>query len=102
VPFYLLGQVVGAIIGAAIVVGIANGATAVSAVAEASRFASNGFGAHSPGGFSLPVVILGEIVFTAPAVGLPRLSTARRRYRRPHLETPRTPRTHPDNHTTVE
>ena len=32
--------------------------------AKATGFASNGYGAHSPGGFKLPAVILTEIVFT--------------------------------------
>jgi aquaporin Z len=32
--------------------------------AKASGFASNGYGVHSPGGFKLPAVILGEIIFT--------------------------------------
>jgi len=32
--------------------------------AKAPGFASNGYGAHSPGGFKLPAVILTEIIFT--------------------------------------
>ena len=32
--------------------------------AKASGFASNGYGAHSPGGFKLPAVMLTEVVFT--------------------------------------
>jgi len=63
VPFYVGGQVIGGIVGAAIIYVIAHSHTGFSA--KASGFASNGYGAHSPGGFKLPAVILGEIVFTA-------------------------------------
>jgi aquaporin Z len=73
VPFYLIGQVVGGIVGAAIIFIIANSVTGFSA--EDTGFASNGYGSHSPsafrngglvlGGFGLEVVILVEIVFTA-------------------------------------
>ena len=63
VPFYLVGQVVGGIVGAAIIFVIANSIKGFSA--EASGFASNGYGSHSPGGFGLGAVILAEIVFTA-------------------------------------
>jgi len=63
VPFYVGGQVVGGIVGAAIIYVIAHSHAGFSA--KASGFASNGYGAHSPGGFKLPAVILGEIIFTA-------------------------------------
>jgi aquaporin Z len=73
VPFYLIGQVIGGIVGAAIIFIIANSVNGFSA--EATGFASNGYGSHSPssvanggaviGGFGLEVVILVEIVFTA-------------------------------------
>jgi len=73
VPFYLVGQVIGGIIGAGIIFVIANSIPRFSA--EASGFASNGYGSHSPsslasggavpGGFDLGVVILVEVVFTA-------------------------------------
>src|ERR1700704_6679562 len=73
VPFYLVGQVVGGIVGAGIIFVIANSIKGFSA--EASGFASNGYGSHSPssilsgghvpGGFGLGVVILVEVVFTA-------------------------------------
>jgi len=62
VPFYVGGQVVGGIVGAAIIYVIAHSHVGFSA--KASGFASNGYGAHSPGGFKLPAVILTEIVFT--------------------------------------
>jgi aquaporin Z len=73
VPFYLVGQVVGGIVGAGIIYVIANSINGFSA--EATGFASNGYGSHSPsalangghvaGGFDLAVVILVEVVFTA-------------------------------------
>jgi len=63
IPYYMGGQVVGGVIGAAIIFLIAQSHTGFSA--KASGFASNGYGAHSPGGFKLPVVMLMEVVFTA-------------------------------------
>ncbi len=63
VPFYIGGQVVGGVVGAAIIFVIAHSITGFSA--KDSGFASNGYGSHSPGGFKLPAVILAEIVFTA-------------------------------------
>jgi aquaporin Z len=73
VPYYLVGQVIGGIVGAAIIFVIADSVGGFSA--EATGFASNGYGSHSPssvgnggavlGGFGLEVVILVEIVFTA-------------------------------------
>jgi aquaporin Z len=62
VPFYVGGQVVGGIVGAAIIYVIAHSHGGFSA--KLNGFASNGYGAHSPGGFKLPAVILAEIVFT--------------------------------------
>jgi aquaporin Z len=63
VPFYIGGQVVGGVIGATIIFILANSQPGFSA--KANGFASNGYGAHSPGGFDLGPVILMEIVFTA-------------------------------------
>jgi aquaporin Z len=63
VPFYLVGQVIGGIIGAGIIFVIADSIKGFSA--KASGFASNGYGVHSPGGFKLAAVIVTEIVFTA-------------------------------------
>jgi aquaporin Z len=73
VPFFLVGQVIGGIVGAGIIFVIANSISGFSA--EATGFASNGYGSHSPsslasggsvlGGFELGVVILVEVVFTA-------------------------------------
>jgi aquaporin Z len=63
VPWYLGGQILGGIAGAAVIYVIANGIDGFSA--KASGFASNGYGVHSPGRFPLGSVILTEIVFTA-------------------------------------
>ena len=62
VPFYMGGQVVGGLVGAAIIFVIANSHAGFSA--KDSGFASNGYGSHSPGGFKIGAVILAEIVFT--------------------------------------
>ena len=63
VPFYLGGQIVGGLLGALVIYVIASGIDGFSA--KASGFASNGYGAHSPGGFPIGSAILVEIVFTA-------------------------------------
>ena len=63
VPFYIGGQLVGGVVGAAIIFMIAASQSGFSA--EATGFASNGYGSHSPGKFDLAPVILMEIVFTA-------------------------------------
>jgi aquaporin Z len=63
VPYYVVGQVVGGIVGAAVIYAIAHSQTGFDA--KGNGFASNGYGAHSPGGFKLPAVILTEIIFTA-------------------------------------
>jgi aquaporin Z len=62
VPYYVSGQLIGGIVGAAIIYVIAHSHKGFSA--KVSGFASNGYGAHSPGGFRLPAVILTEIIFT--------------------------------------
>ena len=62
VPFYIGGQIVGGALGAAIIFVIANSHDGFDA--KITGFASNGYGAHSPGGFKLPAVMLTEIVFT--------------------------------------
>ena len=63
VPWYIGGQVIGGVLGAAIIFVIAASQDGFSA--KESGFASNGYGKHSPGGFDLPAVIIAEIVFTA-------------------------------------
>ena len=61
-PYYIVGQVLGGIIGAFILWLIANGVDGFSAK---NNFAANGFDTHSPGGYNLASVIITEIVMTA-------------------------------------
>ncbi|KAA0235843.1 MAG: Aquaporin Z [Acidimicrobiales bacterium] len=62
VPFYLIGQLVGAAAGAIIIFLIANG---VEGFDPTNNFAQNGFEEFSPGGYSLAATALAEMVFTA-------------------------------------
>lgn len=57
---YLIAQVLGGIAGAAVLYFIASG----QAGFEAGGFASNGFGEHSPGGYSMFAALTAEIVLT--------------------------------------
>jgi aquaporin Z len=59
---YVIAQVVGAIAGAGILYLIASGKAGFSL---AGGFASNGFGEHSPGGYSMASALLIEVVLTA-------------------------------------
>ncbi len=63
-PYYIVGQVIGGLVGALIIFVIAKGSL-VHFSAHTSGFASNGYGIHSPGGFKLSAVMLDEVVFTA-------------------------------------
>jgi aquaporin Z len=58
---YIVAQVVGGIIGAGVLYVVASGRADFSA---AAGFASNGFGAHSPGGYSLIAGLVCEVVMT--------------------------------------
>ncbi|GMW01694.1 MAG: putative aquaporin Z [Candidatus Hydrogenedentota bacterium] len=58
---YIASQVAGAIAGAGVLYIIATG----KAGAEIGGFASNGYGDHSPGGYSLLAGLVTEVVFTA-------------------------------------
>ncbi len=60
---YILSQVVGAIIGSAVILLIANGAPGGYSAA-ASGLGANGFGDHSPGGYSLLSAFVAEVVLT--------------------------------------
>lgn len=57
---YILAQVMGAIAGAALLYVIASG----SPTFELGGFAANGFGEHSPGGYSLLSALVTEIIMT--------------------------------------
>lgn len=59
---YILAQVAGSIAGAAVLYVIASGKPGFDVIA--SGFASNGFGDHSPGQYSLTAAVVTEIVMT--------------------------------------
>jgi len=61
-PAYIVAQVLGAIAAAGVLYVIASGAAGFDVHAG---FASNGYGAHSPGGYSLLAGFVGEVVLTA-------------------------------------
>jgi aquaporin Z len=58
---YILAQVAGGLAGAAILYLIASGQAGFDASAG---FASNGYGEHSPGGYSLTAALISEVVMT--------------------------------------
>jgi aquaporin Z len=60
-PGYVIAQVLGGIAGAALLYLIASGKADFSL---AGGFASNGYGAHSPGGYSLIAALLCEVVMS--------------------------------------
>ena len=60
-PGYIIAQVLGGIAGAAVLYLIASGQAGFSL---AGGFASNGYGAHSPGGYSLIAGLVAEVVLT--------------------------------------
>ena len=57
---YVIAQVLGGIAGAALLYSIASGQDGF----QAGGFASNGFGEHSPGGYSMAAALTSEIVLT--------------------------------------
>lgn len=60
VPAYIAAQVIGAILGAGVLYLIASGRASF----VPGGFASNGYGEHSPGGYSLLAGFCAEVVFT--------------------------------------
>lgn len=60
-PGYVIAQVLGAVVAAGVLYLIATGKPGF----EAGGFATNGFGEHSPGGYSLTAALLIEVVLTA-------------------------------------
>jgi aquaporin Z len=58
---YVVAQVLGAIAGAGVLYLIASGKPGF----EVGGFASNGFGEHSPGGYSMTAALITEVVMTA-------------------------------------
>lgn len=61
-PGYVVAQVLGAIAAGGVLYVIASGAPGFDV---AKGFASNGYGAHSPGGYSLVAALVCEVVMTA-------------------------------------
>lgn len=61
IPGYVIAQLVGAVIAAGVLYVIASGAPGFDLGAG---FASNGYGAHSPGGYSLTAALVAEVVLT--------------------------------------
>jgi aquaporin Z len=61
-PPYIISQVLGAIAAGGVLFVIASGKSGFDV---AAGFASNGYGAHSPGGYSLTAALVCEIVMTA-------------------------------------
>lgn len=59
---YVVAQLVGAVLGASVLYLIASG---VSDFSLDGGFASNGYGAHSPGGYTLTAALVCEVVMTA-------------------------------------
>ncbi|MBY7789970.1 aquaporin Z [Vibrio fluvialis] len=60
---YIVFQVIGGVIAAAILYVIASGQASFDVAA--SGFSANGFGDHSPGGYSLTAALVSEVVMTA-------------------------------------
>jgi len=60
-PGYIIAQVLGGIAGAGVLYLIASGQTGFSL---AGGFASNGYGEHSPGGYSMVAGLVAEVVLT--------------------------------------
>lgn len=60
---YIIAQVIGAIIGAGIILVIVSGQPGFELVGS-NPLATNGFGAHSPGGYSLLSCLVTEIIMT--------------------------------------
>ncbi|ADU72208.1 aquaporin Z [Pantoea sp. At-9b] len=60
---YIIAQVIGGIAAAGVLYLIASGKAGFDVTA--SGFASNGFGEHSPGGYSLQAAVIAELVLTA-------------------------------------
>lgn len=59
---YIVAQVIGAIIAGAALYAIASGKAGFDAAS--SGFASNGYGAHSPGGYSMEAALICEFIMT--------------------------------------
>ncbi len=76
VPFYIIGQLIGAAIGATVIFGIARG---LDDFQTFGNFAQNGWDEWSPGGYGLGSTIIVEVIFTALFV-LTILATTHRNF----------------------
>ncbi|WP_300766728.1 aquaporin, partial [uncultured Bifidobacterium sp.] len=74
---YIVAQIVGGVLGSSLIALIASSNSSFFAAARKSGFASNGYGAHSPGGFGIGGAIAVEVVFTAIFVLVVLGTTAR-------------------------
>ena len=61
---YIIAQILGGLAGAGVVFLVASGQLVGDAPAARLAGASNGFGAHSPGGYNMTAVIITEIIAT--------------------------------------
>ena len=73
-PGYIIAQVLGAIAAGAVLYVIATGKPG----ADIGGFATNGFGEHSPGGYSMMAALVAEVVLTAIFVIVILGATAKR------------------------
>ena len=71
---YIIAQVIGAVLGAAVLYVIATGKAGFAV----GGFASNGFGEHSPGGYSMMAAAVCEVVMTAAFLFVIMGATGRR------------------------
>ena len=71
---YIISQVIGAVLGAAVLYVIATGKAGFAV----GGFASNGFGEHSPGGYSMMAAAVCEVVMTAAFLFVIMGATGRR------------------------
>ncbi len=62
---YIVAQIIGGFVGASVIAASASSKAGFFSAAKATGFASNGYGAHSPGDFGITGAIIVEIVFTA-------------------------------------
>jgi aquaporin Z len=63
VPGYIIAQIIGGIIAAAVLFVVARG-TSAGYDPSVAGFAANGYGAHSPGGYDLTAAFVSEVVLT--------------------------------------
>jgi len=80
VPGYLVSQVLGGLAATSVIAAVLSGKQGAFSAAVDSGFASNGFGASSPGGFGLGSVLLAEAVLTGVFVAVILSVTAKQEY----------------------